>query len=390
MKRPPLILPLLILFVAPLVEAETLPEFYQSEYSSVFSDRLRINGEAGAAWFDTGEEGEYPDNEFLVEEAKLFIEASIVDDIYAFAEIDVMRREEPDEKLQLGELYLDFEDVSKLWNQDRVLNVRVGRFDIPFGEEYLTRDAIDNPLITHSLSDIWGVDEGIQFYGSLKKFEYTFAIQNGGSPVASDYHPDKSLVGRILYRTAPRFHFSFSAMRTGKLDVRDDRFSEVWFGNGFFRLLGSIVTSSTLEGNLFQGDGHRQWERGHVHLAAGKLQYDDNDAEADNSRDLHYFQIEAVQHLNRSKEYPWYAAARFSRITADRGFPLVGNGSLETYLFDNDELAEELWRLSLGIGYRIGKNVLLKAEYNFENGKSLTGENRDEENFFGMEAAVRF
>ncbi len=384
------LLPAFLFLMTPFVEAVTLPDFYQSEYSSGFSDRLRINGEAGAAFFDTGEEGQYPHNEFLIDEAKLFVEASIIDDIYAFAEINVITRENSDETLQLGELYVDLEDVSKLWGKDRVLNIRLGRFDIPFGEEYLTRDAIDNPLISHSLSDIWGVDEGIQLYGSIKTFEYVLAVQNGGVPVARDFHSDKSIVGRILYRPGSTFHFSFSAMRTGKLDVEGDRFSEVWFGNGFLRLLGSPLTTTTIEGNVFQGDGHAQWERGHAHLAAGKLEYDDNDSVADNSRDVHYFQMEVRQNLNKSKDNPWYAAARFSRITAERGFTLVGNGRLASYLFDDYELSEELWRLSLGIGYRIGKNVLLKAEYNFENGKQLNGENRDEEDFFGIEAAVRF
>lgn len=383
MKTTLRMLPFLILLIIQIVDA-------QSEYSASFSDRLRINGEAGAAMFDTGDEGLYPDNEFLVEEAKLFVEASIIDDIYVFAEVDLIRREEPDEKLQLGELYVDIEDVSKLWNQDRVLNVRLGRFDIPFGEEYLTRDAIDNPLITHSLSDIWGVDEGIEFYGSIERFEYAFAIQNGGDPVANDFHPDKSVTGRILYRPASAFHFSFSAMRTGKLDINEDIFSEIWFGNGFFRSLGSVVTTSTMEGNLFQADGHAQWGRGHLHLAAGRLHYEDNDSTFDNTRDVPYFYVQAVQNLNRSKEYPWYAAVRFSRITAERGFPLVGNGDFVSYFFDDEGLTKELWRLSLGIGYRIGKNVLLKTEYSFENGKQLDGEKRDEENFFGIEAAVKF
>ena len=115
-----------LILVATLADA-------QSEYSSSLSDRVRINGEAGAALFDTEEDGLFPDNKFLVEEAKLFVEASIVDDIYVFVEINVLNREEPEEEFELGELYVDLEDVSKLWNQDRVLNVRLGRFDIPFG-----------------------------------------------------------------------------------------------------------------------------------------------------------------------------------------------------------------------------------------------------------------
>ena len=97
-----------------------------------------------------------------------------------------------------------------------------------------------------------------------------------------------------------------------------------------------------------------------------------------------------VQNLNRSKEHPWYTAARFSRITANDGFPIVGFGDFDAFLFDDDKLTEELWRLSLGLGYRIGKNVLLKAEYSFENGTQIDGVKRDDENFFGLEAAIKF
>jgi hypothetical protein len=70
--------------------------------------------------------------------------------------------EENDLSLRFGELYLDCEDVSRLWGQDRMLNLRVGRFYIPFGEEYLDRFAIDNPLISHSVSDLWGEDNGVE------------------------------------------------------------------------------------------------------------------------------------------------------------------------------------------------------------------------------------
>src|SRR5437016_14557117 len=90
-----------------------------------------------------------------------------------------MSREAQDLSLQLGEAYLDFENVSRLWNSDRMLNVRAGRMDIPFGEEYLNRDAIDNPLISHSLSDFWGVDEGLELYGRVGKFSYVLAVQDG-------------------------------------------------------------------------------------------------------------------------------------------------------------------------------------------------------------------
>src|SRR5262245_42813806 len=137
--------------------------------------KVRITGEGGVAFFDTGSEGMFPNNEFRVDEAKLFVEAPIWENVFFFGELNIAAREKDDLDLRLGELYLDFAEVSQLLGRDRMLNIRAGRIDIPFGEEYLARDVIDNPLISHSLADLWGVDEGIELYGSVGKFSYVVA-----------------------------------------------------------------------------------------------------------------------------------------------------------------------------------------------------------------------
>ena len=62
-----------------------------------------------------------------------------------------------DLSVKLGEAYLDFENVSKLWHRENQLSIRLGRMDVPFGEEHRCRDAIDNPLGSHSVMDLWGV-----------------------------------------------------------------------------------------------------------------------------------------------------------------------------------------------------------------------------------------
>jgi len=85
----------------------------------------------------------------------LFIEAPIWNEVYFFTELNLAEPELADLNLRVGELYLDFENISQLWGGDRMLNARVGRFYIPFGEEYLNRFAIDNPLVSRSLTDIW-------------------------------------------------------------------------------------------------------------------------------------------------------------------------------------------------------------------------------------------
>lgn len=371
--------------------AKSLETYLQGGYSSSPSlGRFHFSGEAGAGFFDTGAEGEFPEAEFRADEAKLFVEAEVLEDIYVFGELNLLSREEGDENISIGEIYIEFENISKLWNQENVLNVRAGRFDIPFGEEYQTRDVIDNPLVTHSLNDIWGVDEGVELYGTVKQIEYVLAIQNGGDSAIHDYNGDKAIVGRITYKPAPWFHFSVSAMRTGKIDAAKDQYSEMWFGNGFLRLLGSPFTATTFEGNVFEGDGHAAWKSGHLHLAAGHLEYEDDDPAAYNTRKVQYYQLEAVQNLNRSQQNVWYGAARYSRMNADPNFPIVGNGDFRSYLFDYTLQTEFLWRFSFGVGYRIGRNVLFKAEYNFERGEQSNGVKRNHEDFFGVVVAARF
>src|SRR5581483_11623563 len=183
---------------------------------------IQLSGEGAAAFFETGSQGAFPHNEFRVDEAKLFLDAPVWENVYAFAEINLAEHERPDVYLLLGEFYVDFEDVSQLWGRDGQLNVRFGRMDVPFGEEYISRDAIDNPLITHSLSDFWGVDEGLELYGAIGKFSYVVAVQNGGVPDSRDFTSDKSVAGRLSFDPNRWLHLSVSGLRTGQLKSNGD------------------------------------------------------------------------------------------------------------------------------------------------------------------------
>src|SRR5207244_2545376 len=149
------------------------------------------------------------------------------------------------------------------------------RFYIPFGEEYLVRNAIDNPLISHSLTDLWGPDLGVEFYGSLGRVRYVLAVQNGGVQTLRDFTSDKSVAARVGYDPSQWLHLSLSAMRTGALDTRGDYLSAIWFGNGYFRSLGSNTTR--FEADLVEADAQIRWSRGHLLGAGGYVHYDDND-----------------------------------------------------------------------------------------------------------------
>jgi hypothetical protein len=197
-----------------------------------------------------------------------------------------------------------------------------------------------------------------------------------------DFNGDKAVTGRIGYDPDKHLHFSVSAMRTGNLNVQNDEYSSLWFGNEFLQPLGGPETTLFHE-ELAEGDMAVTWHGGHVRAFGGYGRYGDNDPQASNGRNFFYYSAEGVQNLPKK----FYAAIRFSQALSDQGVPILGLGSYGEY---GDDLAKELWRLSLGIGYRFSDNLLVKTEYSFEGGQDIDGESRNYGDFFGTEAAFKF
>jgi hypothetical protein len=259
-----------------------------SRLSSGFSlGKIHVGGEGALGLFHSQARGQFPHTEFRVDEAKLFLEAPIWGEVYFFSELDIFTRETGGPDLRAGELYLDVENLSRLWDQDGQLNLRAGRFDIPFGEEYLTRDAIDNPLVSHSIMDLWGVDEGVELYGTIGRLQYVVAVQNGGHDAEHDFNSDKAVIARLGTDPARWLHLSVSAMRTGDLDAQADGVSELWLGPGLVYSLGSPNTT-VFHANLLEGDIHLKFPRTTVKAAGGVLRYNDDDRSGNNRRDLYY------------------------------------------------------------------------------------------------------
>ncbi|MFO1488758.1 MAG: hypothetical protein U1F65_09795 [Verrucomicrobiota bacterium] len=356
----------------------------RSEPSAAFAPgKVRISGEGAAGFFSSGSEGMFPNSEFRVDEAKLFLEAPVWGEVYSFFELNLAAHEAANLSVNLGEAYLDFENVSKLWGREEQVNLRLGRLDVPFGEEYLFRDADKNPLISHSLVDFWDVDEGIELYGSFGKWRYVAAVMNGGVSGVRDFTSDKAVVARLSCDPAPWLHLSVSGMRTGDLNATRDGLSAVWFGGGWFRSLGSTNTTH-FYANLVEGDVELHWRKCRLKGFGGYVGYDDNDPLRQNHRDVYYYSVEGTYDFNRRV----YGAARFSQIFANHGFPVVGNGTVGKYLFG--PLTENIWRLSLGLGYRWNSNLSLKAEYTLEQGRQVNGAKRNHADLFAAEAAFAF
>ncbi len=90
-----------------------------------------ISGEGAAGFFETGKNGQYPNAAFRVDEARLFVDAPIWEDVYFYGEVDLMQREQTEANVYLGELYLQWEKLAKQWDMDQLANLRVGQFYIP-------------------------------------------------------------------------------------------------------------------------------------------------------------------------------------------------------------------------------------------------------------------
>lgn len=352
---------------------------------------VRIGLEGALSFFSTGGQGQFPKSEFRVDDTKLTIEAPVWKNVYFYSELNLLTRETNDAGPSIAELYVEFEGLGAFLGRPDLLNVRAGSLNIPFGEEYLVRGPMANPLISHSLSDLWGPDEGIEIFGSAGSVQYVVAVQNGGVSLLRDFNADKSVTARLGWDPVAWLHLSGSAMRTGEIGTippttsNGDNLTALWFANAFFRALGPASRTTNFTVNLFEADAVAKWKGGQLAAALGEARFDDNDPILDNSRRLKYGYAEAVQSFTDE----FFGAARYSEIRAPGGYPLAGWGNAGTFFY-RPSLTEELRRVSLGIGYRFGPPLVLKLEYTWESGRMLNGTPRDHEDFFGAQVGLRF
>ena len=328
---------------------------------------LALSGQGAIAYFDTGARGGAPNREFRLDEARLFLDARLAETVFLYTELNYTEREDDNTDVRVGEIFLEFADLGEATLGEWAPTVRAGRLQIPVGEEYARRYAKDDPLISHSLADLWGVDEGVSLFGDRGRFDYVVAVQNGGYEKLKDGDPDKSVAARVGW-TEGRLRLSASAFRSGDINVIEDECAELWFGNAFLTALGDIAATRVFDIELAQLDARWTWAGGSVGAFGGTLAYDDDDTTDDNARDAWYGALEVVQDFAPR----WYGAARYSWIRcSDGGYRVLGQGGYNPDVAAT--LADEIDRLSLGVGCRLNPQVTLKGEYSRERGEWTAG-----------------
>jgi hypothetical protein len=349
--------------------------------------------------YNTGSDGTRDEWGFEIKEATLFIEANVWKDIDFFIELQTNRLGSDDSKyVRTGETYIHFRDLP---TNNSHLGMKIGRIDIPFGEEYLWQDAIDNPLITNSAAYPYGWDEGILLYGDAgilnwtEQLKWILSVTDGTDKRSHEDHSNKAINIKLYGDVSPDLYLSMSMMHNGKAAK-----SAIEFGGSHFEPVGNgskdsvqVSDATFVDSWLFEANAKYLFnvigQPGYLSLTYGNASQDDDNNQYD--RDLSWFSVEPYIQLSPY----WYGLLRYSEIgTYDRNMGFHFDG--KTFAGGNSDYDWDVKRFRrLGIGLGWTPNPRLKTK--FEIGKDwfdlIDNSLKDDANkrhFVGVEVAVGF
>lgn len=347
--------------------------------------RIDFSGFGAAGFVQTGKEANRSNGGFLNYEASLFVEAQVWENISFFTELQTIRLGDEDTKFaRTAEAYAHFKNPG----------LKLGRMDIPIGEEYLWQDAIDNPLITYSVSWPYGWDEGALFYGHLGKLGWVASVMDGSDVRGTDDDTDKALNLKLYGNPVEPLYLSASFMRNGEaaksaLEFSGSHIEPVGRG-GHSSSLGTSP-SAKVDSYLYELDAKYSFaQRGYLALTFGQCFIDDAVSAFD--RDFLYFTAEPLYNLNDRL----YLIARFSGIgTFDSGKGYHFDG--KPYAGGNNDFGydtKSLLRWAIGLGYKPNPRVVVKLEYSHDDFELISASTKDGgddgRGLIGAQVAVKF
>src|SRR5262245_7241903 len=355
-------------------------------------ENIRISGYGAFGYYDSGGAGGVPEGSFLVKEASLFVEAQVWENITFFSETWITRYLfDSGSGFEVGELYVKFSDLFGTENGARI-GLKAGRIDVPFGEDYLRLDAVDDPLISLSAAAPWAIDEGVELFGRARALSWMLAVTNGNVALGGDDSQSKLWSGKIACDVSPDIYVSASALQAGDTDV-----STIWFGRGLITPVGLFAgstagtsPSTSVGATLWEGDarlgGSRRLSLGIQ--AGGGLVDDEVDAF---DRRLYWLQLERAVRLTPALSL----TLRYSEIGTtdeDEGYLFEGDifGSGDELGYDTHRMQ----RISGGFEYRLNPNAQFKIEVGHDRYDVIPGSPFDPANddrlFAAVEAVVSF
>lgn len=356
---------------------------------------IDISGFGAAGFYETGSAGTRGDGGFEIKEASFFVTAEVWDNTEFFVELQTNRLGKDNDKFsRTGEVYVHIHDIRL--TDSLALGLKIGRIDIPFGEEYLWQDSMDNPLITNSAAYPYGWDEGILIYGDYHGLGWIAAITDGTDDRSIEENSDKALNFKVYGSPIEDLDLSLSVMTDGGVSK-----SAIEFGGSHFRPIGAahqstVGTSPSIEvsADLIEVNAKYRFSAfdndAYLAVSYGAARAGDNDSSFD--RDFQWFSFEPVIHIAKK----WYAALRYSEIGTYDG--------AEGYHFDGKTFAggnsafgydvQRFGRLSLGLGWVPNPHIRAKFEIARDRFElidmSPISANNSDRGFAGFELAVSF
>ncbi len=354
---------------------------------------IEIYGFGAAGYYNTGSAGTRDVGSFEIREATIFVEAEVWENASFMLELQTNRLgKDNDLFTRTGEVYLHFRDIGIA---DSAFGLKIGRVDIPFGEEYLRQDAVDNPLITHSAAYPYGFDEGVLVYSSFLGANWIAAITDGSDTRSLDDHSDKALNFKVSGNVLESLYLSASFMSNGTALK-----SAMEFGGSHFEPVGNdytgrgVSSAAGVNSRLVEFDAIQQFSEGdfsgELWLSLGAASQNDDDDRFD--RDLRWFAIQPFLQLNPN----WYMVIRYSEIgTYDnaQGYHFDG----KTFAGGNNAFGfavRRFGRLGFSLGWTPNPHVTAKVEIGRDWFKLIDDAallaNNDGRSFFGLEVVVSF
>jgi hypothetical protein len=385
-----------------------------------WTDRLRISGSANSGLYFGDDESPFADTNFQVWDARLFIDVDLGSEV-SMAETAIARSlgltfewnlvRLGEVNNDVGELYVDFQGLfDQPW-----LNVQVGRFYIPFGENYLRfgKGYRDNPFITNTVGGPWWWDEGLRFYGSFAdgRLGWVASVSDGETPFGEDADRDPQATLKVYAHLTPWLYVSGSVLRSGGIGSEEyPAQGAPWLGETWAHAFGDWTGIPNFHDGVPVPDGPDEldgtWMAGLdtvlTHETLGRLWlaygwYDIDSAGASlYDRRLQYWIAEWLFEVGvLSPELrPLYLALRANGVgTYDDG---------EGYFLDIRQLdtfgynVESLEAYSIALGWRLNRYVTIRTEFTHQQTSLVRGVPSDLESaaggsdYFGLEVGAAF
>lgn len=266
------------------------------------------------------------------------------------------------------------------------LSTRLGKFKLGFGEETWSDNAIESVLVSNSAGATTALDEGLEFAGKIKleKFNlkplgWVVSFTDGNAGVGSDNSQGKAFMGKLYYTPIDPLYLSASYYDSGRLKTAN--------AEGRVAGLFTIPTGAVnWERHIWELDARydfgkgKKWEnsplfsdsKSIVRLSYGAFS---DHAAAASERSGNFGFVEGIYNLNKKV----YTAGRVSFVDLD------GDSTASL----NSVTANKYQRYSLGAGYRLRENAILKLAYdwNKESGPGISDVDND---LLSLVAALQF